>query len=72
MAKKIVICEFHNFLTYKDASQWWVNNVQRLEDNNMRTKAIGKKIIVYKRLLKHYHNVILIIGGTNEITNKSN
>ncbi len=52
MAKKIVICEFHNFLTYKDASQWWVNNVQRLEDNNMRTKAIGKKIIVYKKVAK--------------------
>ena len=52
MAKKIVICEFHNFLTHKDASQWWVNNVQRLEDNNMRTKAIGKKIIVYKKVAK--------------------
>jgi|TARA_R100000656_G_C3909935_1_gene120666 hypothetical protein len=52
MKTEIKIVEFFNFDNHKDMSQWFVDNVQRLHDQGLKSKAIGLKFIVYKKVAK--------------------
>ena len=48
MKKQGKIVEQRNFIDHDEQAQWFVDNVQRLADQGLKSKAIGLKFIIYK------------------------
>lgn len=46
--KQIKIIEHWSFIDHEEQAQWFVDNVQRLADQGLKSKAIGLKFIIYK------------------------
>ena len=46
--KQIKIIEHWNFRNHKEQAQWFIDNVQRLADQGLKSKAIGLRFIIYK------------------------
>ena len=48
MKKQVKIIEHWSFIDHEEQAQWFVDNVQRLADQGLKSKAIGLKFIIYK------------------------
>ena len=46
--KQVKILEHWSFIDHEEQAQWFVDNVQRLADQGLKSKAIGLKFIIYK------------------------
>tara|TARA_R100001509_G_scaffold124675_3_gene78264 strand:+ start:2065 stop:2238 length:174 start_codon:yes stop_codon:yes gene_type:complete len=46
--KQVKIIEHWNFRNHKEQAQWFIDNVQRLADQGLKSKAIGLRFIIYK------------------------
>ena len=50
MKQKLEIVEFNKCLNEKEMVQWFVDNIQRLNDQGLKSKAIGLQFIIYRKV----------------------
>ena len=49
MKQKVEIVEFNKFLNEKEMVQWFVDNIQRLNDQGLKSKAIGLQFLFIEK-----------------------
>ena len=48
MKKQITIIEQKKFINHDEQAQWFVNNIQKLANAGLKSKAIGLNFIIYQ------------------------